>query len=139
MLSGQGALIASGRWHSAGVPVVYCATNEALAVIELRVNLGRFIPREPFEMHAIELPDDGISILGEEDWPADWNALPPARQSQQFGDAWLASLSSLALRVPSIHSRSDFNVLINPTHEAIRATRVAEHWIYNFDPRLQPA
>lgn len=136
VLSGQGALIVSGRWHSAGTPVVYCATSEALAVIELRVNLGRFVPREPFDMHAIELPESSVTRLENPDWPADWNAVPPARSAQQVGDAWLVSMTSLALRVPSIHSRSDFNVLINPAHPAIREVRVADSWPYRFDDRL---
>jgi RES domain-containing protein len=136
VLSGQGALVVSGRWHSAGLPIVYCATSEALAVIELRVHLGRFVPKEPFDMHAIELPDFQVTTLQSHDWPTEWNAVPPARASQRVGDAWLASAASLSLQVPSIHSRSDFNVLINPVHPAIRDATVAEHWPYRFDERL---
>ena len=56
--------------------------------------------------------------------------------SQAVGDRWLAAARSLALRVPSIHSASDANLLINPLHRAAGRLVVAGSRPYAFDPRL---
>lgn len=136
VLGGEGGLVADGRWHSAGRRVVYTATSEALAVLELRVHLGRCVPKAGFTMHTLELPDALIEVASAKDLPAGWNALPATAASQRFGDAWLAAAASLALRVPSIHSRSDGNVLINPAHADIRRVKVLSREPYAFDARL---
>lgn len=136
VLTGQGALVVSGRWHSAGTPIVYCASTEALAVIEVRVNIGRFVPREPFDMHAIEIAGELVEHLPMDRLPTDWNSVPSGPATRRIGDAWLATSTSLALRVPSIHSRSDYTVLLNPAHGSMREVRVTESWPYDFDKRL---
>jgi len=136
VLSGQGGLIADGRWHSAGRRVVYAASSEALAVLELRVHLGRFIPKAPFTMHTLELPDALVETANPDTLPEDWHAVPMAAASQRVGDAWLAAGRTLALSLPSIHSRSDFNLLINPAHRDIRRVKVVATADYRFDARL---
>jgi RES domain-containing protein len=40
VLSGEGGLVVDGRWHSAGRRIVYAASSEALAVLEMRVHFG---------------------------------------------------------------------------------------------------
>lgn len=136
VLGGQGGLVADGRWHTAGRAVVYTASSEALAVLELRVHLGRFIPTAAFTMHTLELPDRLIETVSARSLPARWNAVPATAVSQRVGDAWLASGKSVALRVPSIHSRSDFNVLLNPAHPDLRHVKVTAAGKYTFDARL---
>lgn len=116
--------------------MVYCASSEALAVIELRVHIGRFVPQEPFDMHELEIADELVDALPLEQLPADWNGVPPGPATQRIGDAWLTASKSLGLRVPSIHSRSDFTVLINPAHAAMREVRFGERRPYEFDARL---
>jgi RES domain-containing protein len=136
VLSGQGALLVSGRWHSAGVPIVYCASSEALAVIEMRVNVGRFVPKEPFTMHAIEIAEELVDQFPLGRLPTNWHSVPPGLETQRIGDAWLASSTSLAMRVPSIHSRSDYTVLVNPGNASAPEIHVAASWPYDFDKRL---
>lgn len=135
-LSGAGGLVTDGRWHRQGRRVVYTATSEALAVLELRVHLGRFLPKVPHRMHVIELPDAAIATPGLEDLPPDWNAVPQRAASQAAGDAWLAATRSLALRLPSIHVRTEHTVLVNPEHPQAGEVRVVESWTVEFDPRL---
>ena len=136
LLTGQGGLLADGRWHTAGRPVVYAASSEALAVLEVRVHLRRPLPAVAFTMHAIDVPDELVESLSHGALPAEWNAVPPLGGSQAVGDRWLSAARSLALRVPSIHSASDANLLINPLHREATCLRVAGSRPYAFDPRL---
>lgn len=136
LLSGQGGLLADGRWHTIGRPIIYTATSEALAILEVRVHLRRLLPGVAFAMHVIDVPDDAIADLAPADLPPAWNSVPPRTGSQSIGDEWVASARSLALRVPSVHSASDANLLLNPLHpDSSRLTRIASR-PYTFDPRL---
>jgi len=135
-LTGQGGLVADGRWHSMGRPIVYTATSEALTILEVRVHLRRPVPGVAFAMHVIDVPDEAIELFSSEDLPPDWNSVPPRVASQAIGDAWLVAARSLALRVPSIHSESDANLLLNPRHPlAARLVPITSR-PYSFDPRL---
>ncbi len=136
LLSGQGGLIADGRWHTAGRPIIYTASCEALAILEVRVHVRRSLPDVEFEMHEIEVPDPTIAELATADLPDNWNRLPPQSASQTIGDRWLAAAPSLALRVPSIHSRSDANLLLNPAHRSASRLVRLDSRRYVFDPRL---
>jgi len=136
VLGGQGGLVADGRWHTAGRPVVYTASSEALAVLELRVHLGRFVPQAAFTMHTLELPERMVETVALDGLPRGWNAVPFTAASQRIGDAWLERGATLALRVPSIHSRSDWNLLINPANRELRHAKVLTAERYTFDLRL---
>ena len=136
VLSGEGGLVVDGRWHSAGRRIVYAANSEALALLEMRVHLGRFVPRAPYGMHVIEVPDELIKVLSARALKKQWNAVPPTVHTRQIGDKWLRSNSTPALSVPSIHSATDRNILLNPAHpdsSNVVLTRVDP---YVFDFRL---
>jgi RES domain-containing protein len=138
-LTGAGAKISGGRWNSAGLPVVYCAINIALAVLEtvhyLRnggLPFNRFLVR-------IDIPDDiwgARTILNSP--PGGWDAIPAGMSSRRAGDAWLNSLSSAVLEVPSVIVPQETSVLINPVHpDAAKIGAVTlERWHY--DPRFFP-
>ena len=136
MLSGESGLVTDGRWHRRRQRIVYTATSEALAILELRVHLGRFLPKTTHRMHSIELPDDQITTLTVSQLPVDWNAVPHRAASQSIGDAWASAAPSVAMRLPSIHVRTEYNVLLNPRHPQADALRVVESWPVQFDPRL---
>lgn len=136
VLSGEGGLVADGRWHSAGRRIVYAASSEALAVLEMRVHLGRFTPRAAYGMHVIEVPDELIKVLSARALKETWNAVPPTAHTRQIGDKWLRSNSAPALSVPSIHSATDRNVLLNPAHAAASNIVLVRVDPYEFDRRL---
>jgi RES domain-containing protein len=136
VLSGAGGLQADGRWHTLGKPIVYCATSESLAVLELRVHVGNWLPRDAFAMHEIEIANKNVTALKTPLLPDGWNAVPHTQASQQLGDAWLTKNQALALRVPSIHSSTEFNVLINPMHPKHKEVKVKRMWQYRFDARM---
>jgi RES domain-containing protein len=56
--------------------------------------------------------------------------------TQAIGDEWLASGRSLALRVPSVHSRTDYNVLLSPAHPGAGRVRIVGRYRYAFDRRM---
>ena len=136
LLQGEGGRLADGRWHTAGRRIVYCASSEALAILELRVHLGRYIPHSEYLMHTIHIPDDCIESPPPESFTKGWNAVPHTVVSQTVGDGWLRSRRGLALRVPSVHSQSDTNILLNPDHPDIQRARVLARSRYQFDRRL---
>jgi RES domain-containing protein len=113
VLSGDGGLHADGRWHSQGQPIVYCAGTESLAVLELRVHIGNFMPRDPFMMHAIDVPDELFEVLPLDLLPAAWNVVPHSPVSQTVGDAWLTSRRSAALRLLTIAKATIFYPAVN--------------------------
>lgn len=135
-LAGRGGREADGRWHSAGRPIVYLASSEALAVLEVRVHLGSVVPADPYALLTIELPARLIEVLGREQCPRGWDAVPFGPASQRVGDRWLAGARGVALRVPSVHSGSDYNVLFNPLHAAASRARIVGRRRYAFDVRL---
>jgi RES domain-containing protein len=136
VLAGDGGLHADGRWHTQGRPIVYCASSESLAVLELRVHIGAFLPRDGFVMHEIDFPDALIETIDPQHLPVGWNSVPHSNLSQAVGDAWLEQRRSTALRVPSVQSNTEFNLLLNPKHENAKSLTIRSTRVYEFDPRL---
>lgn len=140
-LSGAGGLIHHGRWHNRGRPVVYLAESAAGALLEVLVHVEAAHPGElpaHYQLLEIEVPDDGsITDAGlpdgsplSEGWQTDFVA------TRRCGDAWLASASSLLLRVPSaVVGRTD-NFLLNPLYPDVRSCRIISAARYPFDERL---
>jgi RES domain-containing protein len=136
VLSGDGGLHADGRWHTQGRPIIYCASSESLAVLELRVHIGSFLPRDGFVMHEIDFPDALIESIDPRQLPVGWNSVPLSNVSQAVGDAWLEQGRSTALRVPSVQSNTEFNLLFNPKHENAKSLTIRSTRVYEFDARL---
>jgi len=138
-LSGAGAKETGGRWNEAGVPLVYTSETQALACLETIVHLNagglplnRYLVSItiPATLWASAQMETSLSV------PVGWDAEPAGRASIKFGTAWIRSMTSALLRVPSVIVQEEYNVLINPLHpdgSAIRAVKV-RRWLY--DPRL---
>ncbi|HUX27291.1 MAG TPA: RES family NAD+ phosphorylase [Terracidiphilus sp.] len=134
--SGHGARRFGGRWNSPGVPMVYSSSSLALAAIELFVHL------EPNQQ-----PDDLVAIAatlptGEHALRLEPTRLPPAWWTDDFeplraiGDKWVREKSSLAIEVPSAALRMEWNVLLNPTHQAMAKLKVEAPQPFHFDARM---
>lgn len=138
-LSGTGAKMTGGRWNSKGTPVVYCATNIALATLETFHYLGT--GALPFNRYLVrvDVPDDvwhARQVL--DPLPGGWDAIPAGVSARLAGDRWIASGASALLLVPSVIVPDEYNVLVNPQHgdaAGITATTV-RRWMY--DPRFFP-
>jgi RES domain-containing protein len=127
-LDGQGGLVASGRWHTRGRRILYCAPDPATALLEVLVHGAVRTPEalEGFRFLKIELPDD-VSIERAEDrlLPNEWRA--QLEVTRAWGDRWLSEGLHSVLLVPSVLVPETWNVLINPLHqEALEAAGRAE-------------
>lgn len=137
-LQGLGGLRASGRWHTKGREVVYCAEAPTGALLEALVHLEvesvEALPRS-YQLLRIVLPDDvPVEEVALASLPPDWRRRPLFTRS--IGDAWLATGRSAALRVPSAVSPHAFNVLLNPRLLRGTGIRVTARDRYPFDARL---
>lgn len=139
-LSGIGAEIESGRWHTAtpGKRVVYLAEHPAVALIENLVNLDadpRFFQHH-FQLLKISArrPVIPIARLTPKQL-ASIDPLDPVT-TQTLGDRWLASRTSALLRVPSIPSPESWNYLLNPLHPAASRIKVESARHIAYDKRL---
>lgn len=131
--SGQGGVVASARWHTAGQPIVYTSQSLSLAALEILVHLKQTDDLQPFRAFVVEIPDD--MILVPRSYPTRWAT--DYKVSRAFGDSWLKAAEKVALRVPSVITPGEWNYLLNPVHP-----NYSLKWIisgptaFTFDARL---
>ena len=114
------------RFNDVHTEILYTAEVESLAVLEVAVRPGWESVVQVL-IAAIEIPDglvmdpQQLGIL----LPSNWNARPVAADSRRVAREFLDAISRLplstsrpmALRVPSVLSGSDKNVLIDPSRK----------------------
>lgn len=118
-LSGRGAAAHPGRWNDIGEPVVYCAPTIAMAVLETAAHIDD--SGLPLDRYLVEIavPDGVWATCGQlsvASMPVTWDAVPAGRASVRAGSAWLGSLGSPVLLVPSAIVPEEEVALINPRH-----------------------
>jgi RES domain-containing protein len=136
-LDGRGGLFASGRWHTPRRLVVYTSSSLALANLEVLVHCD--IDLVPVDLVAIEIsiPDDlKTKVLPAAKFPRNWRNYPSPRGLQKLGDAWLDSVSTCVLRVPSAVIPSENNFILNPKHADMPKVKVVRKFDFRFDPRV---
>jgi len=135
--TGEGARWFGGRWNSRGVRVVYASTTSlALAAVETFVNLEPNLQPSDFVSIEGEIPDElKISRLNAKELPARWYETRD-ESLRRFGDEWIRAEETPALLVPSAAIRGDWNVLLNPAHQAFPKIRFEEPKEFAFDARM---
>ena len=133
-LTGMGGLRASGRWHTAGRPVVYLAEHPALCLAEvLAHDLDAGDLPAGYQWLRIETASttrvESVRALPAA-WTSDFGA------TRGMGDRWLRAGRTVLLRVPSALAPDSFNYLLNPAHQRARDLRVARAYRYPLDARL---
>jgi RES domain-containing protein len=118
-LSGRGAARYPGRWNDVDEAVVYAAPSIALAVLETAgyIDDGN-VPGNRFVIE-LDVPDGVWASREALDVGAlhpGWSAIPAGRASVKAGSAWLKSLRSPILLVPSVIVPEEQIALINPKH-----------------------
>jgi RES domain-containing protein len=133
--SGEGAALYGGRWNSVGQSAVYCSSSLALAALETLVHLQ---PPMLFSFSAFraEIEESMLEKLPYP--PMDWQQEPPTASCKQAGDAWLRSMRSAVLSVPSVVVPLERNYVLNPLHPDFKRIIIHPMQDFTFDPRLGP-
>lgn len=111
------------RYNDGSTPILYTAEVEALALLEVVARPGWESIRE-LAIAVIAVPDDSIVTLDELGivLPSNWNQRPAAANARSIGREFLQSVDREAasgrtlcgVRVPSVISHTDHNVLLDP-------------------------
>ncbi|POA16914.1 RES domain-containing protein [Pseudomonas sp. FW300-N1A1] len=133
-LTGRGGILAGGRWHTAGRPVVYLAGTPAGALLEILVHLEvdqEDLP-DTLQLLKVELPD-AVSVAPAPALTPGWES--DLRHTKGLGDTFLKGCPALLLPVPSAIMPHAVNYLFNPMHlDSVEAVITGES--FNLDSRL---
>lgn len=129
-LSGRGGMLAPGRWHSQGMPIVYCCDHPSTALLEALVHLDLEDLPKSFQLLQIACPDDVPAMTANDVDVTDQNL------TREFGDRWLSAQTHCLLKVPSAILPAANNVLISPRHADAHRLTVKTVLRYPFDSRL---
>ncbi|MGI9115687.1 MAG: hypothetical protein DLM52_03715 [Chthoniobacterales bacterium] len=114
--SGEGARIFAGRWNSAGVSMVYCSENLALAALEILVHCQPVAMGDRWRAFRVTWNEALMSAIDSKSLPRGWNAQPPGPASQRIGDEWVETRRSAVLAVSSVIIPLERTFLLNPKH-----------------------
>src|SRR5580698_84984 len=96
---GEGARLYGCRWSSPGTRVVYAAESLSLAVLEVLVHLQHTPTLSAYCVFTLDFPDE--CVITPSSFAKNWRIYPTSVENQQLGDGWVATGTSLVLRVPS--------------------------------------
>jgi len=133
--SGDGARLYGGRWNRKGIPLVYTAATQSLAMLEMLVQ------DEPLRARYVTIEariPSGVKIerVKVEDLPSDWRSIAAREQLRAIGTDWATKRTAAVLAVPSAVIPAEFNYLLNPLHPDFRRIRVGKPQRFETDLRL---
>ena len=115
------------RFNDKRSEILYAAEVQALSILEVAARPGWDTLVE-LTIAAIEVPDGSVLDLSDLRivLPSNWNARPAAPNAQSIGAEFLAAVDREAaagrrvcgVRVPSVISTTDHNVLLDPRQKA---------------------
>lgn len=113
--SGEGARRYGGRWNRKGVPLVYTAGSQSLALLEMLVQDEPL--RARYRMIPVQIPADlTVQRIGPEQLPTDWRDAAALETLRALGTHWATGMASAVLAVPSAVVPAETNYLLNPRH-----------------------
>lgn len=133
---GEGARLFGGRWNSIGYRMVYTASSQSLAALEIMVHVSRPALLQKYVALGIEIPSNFIETTDPKKLSKDWLASPPPTKLQEIGDKWVRNGSSVVLAVPSAVIPGEINFLLNPAHADFATLLTAKPVRFEFDKRL---
>lgn len=134
--SGEGALIAGGRWHKKGQRVIYTSENLALATLETYIHLNHLVHVKKFKVYRVEIPQDLILTPDLSEMIAEIDSLAISRETQDYGTKWLKKKPSAAMALPSVIVPLEKNILLNPAHRDFSRIVIHDPLDHRYDPRL---
>lgn len=132
---GDGARLYGGRWHRRGVPLVYAAASQSLAMLEMLVQdeplRARYVMIEARIPKAVTIERIRIADL-----PSNWRDIAARETLQAIGTEWAKKRSSAVLAVPSAVIPAETDHLLNPLHPDFRRIRPGTPVRFETDLRL---
>ncbi len=114
------------RFNDLATEILYTAEVESLAILEVAIRPG-LETIDQILVATIEIPDDSVWDLTDLKLtlPSNWNARPAADDSRTIAREFLDAAAKLTakskkpvgLRVPSVLSGSDCNILLDPARK----------------------
>lgn len=136
-LSGKGSAIKGARWNSIGIELIYTANNRSLAMAEVAVHFTLATLPSDYLMLTINIPDDiEGQLVKEVNLPKDWKDFPHPVSTQKIGDQFVSENKYCLLIVPSVVTKGDYNVLINPNHKDFSRISITKLEKFPFDKRI---
>lgn len=109
--------------------MLYASTALSLACLELLVHLSPDQIPLDYVYTTTEISMDPMA----HDFRG---SLRDAESTRRYGQGWVASLTSLAICVPSVIIPVEYNILLNPLHSAFQDVTWDDAKAFAFDPRL---
>lgn len=133
--SGEGARLYGGRWNRKGIPLVYTAGSQSLAMLEMLVQ------DEPLRARYVMIPANipkavKIENISMDKLPADWRAIAARQELQALGEDWVKRRTTAVLAVPSAVIPAETNYLLNPLHADFRKIEIGKPQAFITDMRL---
>lgn len=136
-LSGKGAAIKGARWNSAGVEMIYAASNRSLAMAEVMVHFTLATLPMDYMMLTIFVPDKiSYKTITAKNLKPDWNSFPHVSSTKVIGDKFIDNGKYCMLRVPSAITPGDYSFLINPSHPDFGKIKIVESVPFPFNDRI---
>ena len=133
--SGEGARLYGGRWNRQGMPMVYTAESQSLAMLEMLVQDEPL--RARYVMVSATLPKNlKIERVTPDQLPADWRDRAAREQLRAIGTDWARRRSSPVLAVPSVVIPTETDYLLNPLHPAFGRIEIGKPEKFVTDLRL---
>ena len=132
--SEEGARRNEGRWHTKGQEVIYASEHYGAAMLEKLAHYNGVLPPN---QHFIEIQiPSGVSYeVVTKDTVDGWDK-SDGTESRTHGQKWIEENRSSILIVPSVVSREENNVLINPNHKDSSRIKVGPEKPVRWDDRL---
>ena len=121
------------RFNDLSTEILYAAEVEALATLEVTVRPGWETIQQVL-IATIEIPDDSLVNLADLGitLPGNWASRPVADDSRMIAREFLTAVAGLprgvprpvGLRVPSVLSATDHNVLLDPSRKREYSARI---------------
>jgi RES domain-containing protein len=119
VFSGNGGLFTSARWNHLGRKAIYCSESISLCTLEWLSHNGLSVSGFSYYRFSIEVPEKLIHQFTSENLPKEWKTTPATDITRDFSEQRLfLSDKFIALALPSVLVPEEFNLVINPTHNA---------------------
>ena len=135
-ISGTGAKLFGGRLNHKGTPLLYCSENISLAILEILVHFDGLTIPDNLELLELEIDENEIETFPISKFNNIRKAPDAEYAFKKAGQKWIESNTSLALKVPSIITSGEFNILINPNHAHFENLKKMKTSKLDLDKRL---